>query len=62
MTSAAEFEIGAMYINVREAVPQRMTLSEVGHTQPRTPIQTDNLDLHAVVKKMYNQEEQRQWT
>ena len=28
MTSAAEAEIGVMYINAREAVPQRMTLSE----------------------------------
>ena len=35
MTSAAEAEIGAMYINTREAVPQRMTLSEMGHLQPR---------------------------
>ena len=35
MTSAAEAEIGAMYINAREAVPQIMTLSEMGHPQPR---------------------------
>ena len=37
MTSAVESEIGAMYINAREAVPQRMTLSEMGHPQTRTP-------------------------
>ena len=49
MTSAAEAEIGAMYINTREAVPQRMTLSEMGHPQPRTPMQTDNLAAHTVV-------------
>ena len=49
MTSAAEAEIGAMYINAREAVPQRMTLSEMVHPQPRTPMQTDNLSAHAVV-------------
>ena len=49
MTSAAEAEIGAMYINAREAVPQRMTLSEMGHPQPRTPMLTDNLAAHAVV-------------
>ena len=51
MTSAAEAEIGAMYINAREAVPQRMTLSEMGHPQPRTPMQTDNSAAHAVVTK-----------
>ena len=49
MTSAAEAETGAMYINSREAVPQRMTLSEMGHPQPITPMQTDNLAAHAVV-------------
>ena len=48
-TSAAEAEIGVMFINAREAVPQRMTLSEKGHPQPRTPMQTDNSAAHAVV-------------
>ena len=49
MTSAAEAEIGTMYINSREAVPQRTALSEMGHPQPRTPMQTDNSAAHAVV-------------
>ena len=31
-----------MFINAREAVPQRMTLVEMGHPQPRTPMQMDN--------------------
>ena len=47
--SAAEAEIGEMYINARESVPQIMTLSEMGHMQPRTPMQTDNSAAHAVV-------------
>ena len=38
MASAAEAEIGAMYRNAREVVPQRMTLSEMGHSHPRTPM------------------------
>ena len=49
MTSAAEAEIGAMYINAREAVPARKTLEEMGHPQPRTPMQTDNSAAQAVV-------------
>ena len=49
MTSAAEAEIGAMYINAREAVPARKTLEEMGHPQPRTPMQTDNTAAQAVV-------------
>ena len=49
MTSACEAEIGAMYINGREAVPTRKTLEELGHPQPRTPMQTDNTAAQAVV-------------
>ena len=50
MTSAAEAEIGAMFINAREEVPQRTTLKEMGHPQLRTPMQTDNSVVHSVVK------------
>jgi hypothetical protein len=42
MSSAAEAELGALYINAREAVPCRTFLNELGHTQTPTPIQTDN--------------------
>ena len=42
MSSAAKAELGALYINAREAVPCRTFLKELGHTQPPTPIQTDN--------------------
>ena len=49
MSSATEAEIGAMYINAREAVPARKALLEMGHPQPRTPMQTDNAAAHMVV-------------
>ena len=49
MTSACKAEIGAMYINGREAVPTRKTLEELGHPQPQTPMQTDNTAAQAVV-------------
>jgi len=42
MSSAAEAELGALYINACEAVPQQTTLAEMGHKQPQTPMQTDN--------------------
>ncbi len=42
MSSAAEAELGALYINAGEAVPQRQLLEEMGHHQPKTPIQTNN--------------------
>eukprot|EP00804_Cyclotella_cryptica_P020003 CCRYP_007866-RA/>CCRYP_007866-RA protein AED:0.45 eAED:0.45 QI:0/0/0/1/0/0/2/0/134 len=42
MSSAAEAELGALYIDAREAVPQRHLLNELGHPQPPTPIKIDN--------------------
>jgi hypothetical protein len=42
MSSAAEAELGALFINAKEAVYIRNMLEEMGHMQPRTPIQTDN--------------------
>ena len=42
MTSAAEAELGALFLNTREAIYLRRILEELGHPQPRTPIQTDN--------------------
>ena len=42
MSSAAEAELAALYINAREAVHIRNILEEMGHKQPPTPIQVDN--------------------
>ena len=42
MASAAEAELGALYMCGQEAVPLRTTLIELGHPQPPTPIRTDN--------------------
>ncbi|MCP4744855.1 MAG: hypothetical protein GY874_01760, partial [Desulfobacteraceae bacterium] len=42
MSSAAEAEIGALFINSRQAVPTRTALEEMGHPQSPTPIQTNN--------------------
>ena len=42
MSSAAEAEIGALFINSRQAIPARHLLEEMGHPQPPTPIMTDN--------------------
>ena len=42
MSSAAEAELGALFLNCQEAVPTRITLEEMGHPQPPTPVQVDN--------------------
>ena len=40
--SAAETEIEASYKNGTTATPMQIELTEMGHPQPRTPIQVDN--------------------
>ena len=42
MSSAAEAELGALFENAKEATNIRVTLQELGHPQPPTPIVTDN--------------------
>jgi hypothetical protein len=49
MLSAAEAEIGALYINCREAIPTRHTLEYLGHIQPPTPMQTNNTTALSII-------------
>ncbi len=50
MSSAAEAELGALFINAKEAVHLRCILQEMQHhPQPQTPIQTDNLTAEGVI-------------
>ena len=49
MSSAAEAEIGALYINARKGVEERNILEEMGHMQPPTPVQTDNTTAESII-------------
>ncbi len=49
MSLAAEAKLGMLFINTKTAVSIRRTLKEMGHSQSRTPIQTDNLTAHALL-------------
>ena len=49
MSSAAEAELSALFINCREAIPARQALEEMGHKQSPTPMQTDNTTAHGFV-------------
>jgi hypothetical protein len=49
MSSAAEAELGALYINACKAVPQQCNLEEMGHKQPPTPMQTNNTTAVGIV-------------
>jgi hypothetical protein len=49
MSSAAEAELGALFLNAKEGVYLRQILTEMGHLQPRTPLQTDNTTAEGVI-------------
>ena len=49
MSSAAEAELGALYIVAKECVYIRLMLKEMGHRQPATPLQTDNTTAEGVI-------------
>ena len=49
MSSAAEAELGALFICAREAIYMRLILKEMGHPQPATPMQTDNSTAEGVI-------------
>jgi hypothetical protein len=42
VASAAEAELGALFLNCKEGMIFRLTLEELGHPQPKTPIHCDN--------------------
>jgi hypothetical protein len=42
VASAAESEVRACFHNAQSGAPLRVILTELGHTQPLTPLQTDN--------------------
>ncbi len=51
MSSAAEAELGAMYINAHKAVKECIILDAMGHKQPATPVQVNNSTAEGIVNK-----------
>jgi hypothetical protein len=51
MALATKAELGALYLNTKEAVYLRQILIEMGHPQMQTPIQTDNTTAEGVTNK-----------
>lgn len=59
MASAAEAEIGALFVNAKQATVMRTTLEEMGHPQPATPIQTDNSTAASLANNTLKQQRSR---
>ncbi len=49
MSSAAEVELGALFLNAKEVVYLRQIFTKMGHLQPRTLIQTNNTTAEEVI-------------
>jgi hypothetical protein len=62
VASAAESEVGACFQNAQRGAPFRVTLTELGHTQPATPLRTDNSTALGIKMKPSNKKGQNQWT
>ena len=61
MASAAEAEYGALFLNGQSAVPIRITLIEMHHPQPTTPIQVDNYTAVGIDNKSIKKNAPRLW-
>jgi hypothetical protein len=55
VASAAESEIGACFHNAQSGAPLGVTLTELGHTQPPTPLQTDTYTAYGIVNEVIKQ-------
>ena len=57
--SAAEAELGALFLNGKEAKVLRLTLDELGHPQPPTPIHVDNTTAVGIVNSTIKRQRSR---
>jgi hypothetical protein len=55
VASASESEVGACFHNAQSGAPLRVTLTELGHTHPPTPLLTDNSTAFGIVNETFKQ-------
>jgi hypothetical protein len=55
MASAAEAELGALFMNGQEAVALRNCIEAMGHPQPATPLKTDNSTASGILNNTMKQ-------
>jgi hypothetical protein len=55
LSSAAEAEVGAAFLNAQDACPFRQILEDLGHPQPATPLQTDNATCEGILNDTIKQ-------
>jgi hypothetical protein len=55
VASAAESEVGACFHNAQSGAPLRVTLTELVHIQPPTPLRTDNSTAFGILNETIKQ-------
>jgi hypothetical protein len=55
VASAAESEVGACFKNAQTVAPLRVTLLELGHKQPATPLRIDNSTDYGILNETIKQ-------
>jgi hypothetical protein len=55
VASAPESEVGACFHNAQNGAPLRATITELGHTQPPTPLRTDNSTAFGILNETIKQ-------
>jgi hypothetical protein len=55
VASTEESEVGACFHNAQSGAPLRVTLTELGHTQPPTPLRTDSSTAYDIVNETIKQ-------
>jgi hypothetical protein len=62
VASAAESEVALYFHNAQSGAPLRVTLTELGHRQPPTPLRTDNSTAFGILNETINRNDQKQLT
>jgi hypothetical protein len=55
VASTAESEVGGCFHNAQSGSPLRVALTELGHTQPPIPLQTDNSTAFGILNETIKQ-------
>ncbi len=59
MASAAEAELGALFLNCKEGIFFRLTLEELGHPQQQTPVHYNNATTVGITNNTVKQQRSR---
>ncbi len=59
MASAAEAELGALFLNCQEGMIFQLTLEDLGHPQPKTPVYCNNATAVGIANNSIKQQRSR---